>query len=259
MPVFTGDKVVRGDSRAAGIDRGNRMRKDPLSKFERRALEQDTTAVYIYNISPIFRWQRLMQGIGNFIIPVRKATETVSRALILSKRFVRSYDAGDGRVAHMVEEPEEVAEDLLRCSKQFPEREENNLLSYGCFMTVGKPLEALAAAEREKLMADADAAHRKRCREKVFEADGWADAAVQRNWITEMHRQCALFVLSPEELSARRWVTSRGPASEPKKTKECPECGYDVKLAAFICPNCKAHIDEKLEAAYREQQQQKKR
>jgi hypothetical protein len=178
----------------------------------------------------------------------RTKDQVVSDPLVLEKRIVRNYDRGDGEINHMIEELLEIAEDFLRVNDK---EDVNNLTNYGCFMTVNQRLEDLPEAERDKLIAEADLKHRNVLMKKLFEADGWADDSTTRRWITDMHRQAALFL---GEEKGRPWVTTRGSAPDKPKTKECPECGFDMKIGAFKCPNCKAIVDKALEKAYRERQ-----
>lgn len=241
MGVFGGSPTAKHDGRVTAINQRNKIARQPLSKFERKALNQETEAVYIYNISPIFRWERFFAGLGNLILLPRKDSETVSEPLILAKRLVRHYDAGDRRSNHMVEEPVEIAEDFLRCSKEFPTRDDNNLTNYGCFMTVGLPIDQMLKSDQQRIIEESDLKHRNKCREKVFEADGWSNDATTRRWITEMQRKCALFL---GEAEGRQWVTMRGAATDKSKTKECQFCGFDCKLTAVKCQNCREIIDQ---------------
>lgn len=238
MPIF-GKVSARGRQVAAldrNIDGKNRVNKQRLSKFERKALQQETDVVYIYNVSPIFKWPRTFQGLGRMLLMPRKENERVSAPLVLNKRIVRHYDKGEGVLAHMIEEPIELGDDFLRKGNA---EDRNDLTNYGCFSLTNNKLEDLPADARERILLEAETKHLNVCRQKVFEADSWASDPVMRRWICEIHRRCALFL---HEEKGRPWVTSRGVEKRPD-TKECQFCGYDCKPTAVKCPNCKEIID----------------
>ena len=252
MAVFTG-VYQKGNAanpminrRAAAIEMQNRTRRAPLSKFERQALEQPTDPAFIYNISPIWTWDVPMQGVGNFRIEkaewyTLKDPIKMNPPLILAKRYVRHFDKGDGKFDHMIEEPLEIAEDVLRCSTEYPQRDTNNRLNYGCLLLHSTPLDKRSKDEQQEILSEAAIKHEKMCRMKVFEADAWSGDPVMRRNITEMMRKCALFL---GEVEQRTWVTLRGPQKDRSQLKECQFCGFDMKNTAVKCPNCREIVDQ---------------
>jgi len=213
----------------------------PLSRFEREALTAPIESVYIYNISPIFKWQKDFPGLGTMTIlpaPWRTASQFGSTAQLyndpieLIRRMVRPYDGGNRVQRLMVETPLEIAQDMLACSPYFPGRPENNLQLYGCFYTIGKSLDDHSPDERQKILDEAEAKHVNICLEFIARADALADSPFKP---VEVHKKCALFM--GEE---RDWVARRGKLNA---TEECPFCGFENKRGIAKCRNCHEVID----------------
>ena len=209
-----------------------------LSKFEREALDTPVDEIFVYNISPIFKWQKDFPGLGTMTLFPRKASQEYSDPVVFSRRVIRTYDGGNRIQRLMVETPLEIVQDFLCCSPDFPGRPENNLQEYGCFYTVGKPLEDFPEAERQKILDDAELKHVNRLHQKVAEADALANSPNMQACIVEVHKKAALYL--HEE---RKWVAQRG-ALNP--TDECVFCGFPNKRNIAKCSNCKEIINPAL-------------
>lgn len=248
MSVFSGPGARTGvrspifDRITAETAMKNARRRTPLSKFEQKMLNSPTEAVYIYNVSPIWEINRSIKGIGNFLIQraewyTLKDGPKVAPGLALLRRFMHPYDRGDGKTDHMIEEPIEIAEDIMFMGK--PLSRSVNLVNRGCFLTE-KPLEEYSKKEQSDFLVEAAAKHEQFCREKVLQGDEHAADPVMRRNITETARKCALFL---GEVENRAWVTLRGPQKDRTQLKECQFCGFEMKQAAVKCPNCKETVD----------------
>lgn len=214
----------------------NRTR--PLTKFEREALNAPIEAVYMYNISPIWKWQKDYPGLGTLTLFPRRSEQQYSDAIVLEKRMVRAFDGGNRIQRLMVETPLEIVEDFLVCSRDYPGRPQNNLLEFGCFYTVGQPIEDVPAKERQVILDDAELKHRNKCLEFVGQADALASSPNMQAMVVEVHRKCALFL--GEE---RDWVQRR---AKLNPTEECPFCGFDNRRGVAKCKNCAEILDLKL-------------
>ena len=130
---------------------GNRFQRTrPLTKFERDALRVPVPCVYVYNISPIFKWAKDYPGLGPMTLMPRKEDERVSEPIVLHDRLVRGFDGGNGIRRLMVENPLDIVQDFLCCSPDFPGRPENNLTRYGCFYTEAIPLSEMPPKSRKR-------------------------------------------------------------------------------------------------------------
>jgi hypothetical protein len=228
-----------------GGGRNSMTRVRPLTRFERKAMEANVDAVYVYNVSPIFQWQKIFAGLGALTIQKCPEGKPYTDAICIERRLVRPFDGGNNTQKQMVEEPLDIVQDALVCSPDYPMRPENNLTRYGCFYTVGVPIEE--TEDRDKIIAEAVLNHTNRCLEKVQEAD----ALVNTQWVScivEIHRKAALHLQTIGEISELPdWVSRR---SKPKNAlAECPFCGFEGKPGTPICKNCKEVLDpEKYEA-----------
>jgi hypothetical protein len=220
----------------------NRMdRSRPLSRFERNALKAPVERVFVYNVSPIFTWQKMFKGLGAMTLQVCPEGKDYTDPVILETRLVRPFDGGNGTKRFMVEEPLDIVQDFLVCSSDYPMRPENNLTRYGCFYTEGAPIEEIA--ERDLILADARLNHLNRCLEKVQEADALMSTQF-RACIVEVHRKCALFLQKVGEITELPdWVSRRAKANT---LDECRFCGFDNKRGVAVCRNCREVLDQDL-------------
>lgn len=206
-----------------------------FSRFEREALQMPIDAVYIYNISPIFKWQKDFAGLGTLTLFPRKSDQKVSDPVVISDRMVRAYDGGNRVQKKMIETPLEIVEDFLACSTDYPGRPENNLTSWGAFFTVGKSLEEMDPREAQVIIDEAELKHQNKCEQKVAEADALSRSPNLNGCVVEMHRKCALY------LGLKRdWVASR---DKLNATEECVWCGFDNKRGVVKCRNCHEVLD----------------
>jgi hypothetical protein len=252
-PVATPQQVARAQAETGGIKPGqmgglpeNRiLGVRGLRKAERKALERGGPEIYIYNVSPVWTWERPVEGRGTVKIPARKPEQVVSEALVLPAIIVRDYDAGNRLRQQYTEEGESIAEDILCCSKEMPGLPQNDLTGYGCFYLVGKRFEELSKTEQDELIADATFKHDQKCMERVLEADQMADSERTRGGVVAIDRRCAVYLASKGDKSIyeRRWVSARGKEHKPKVV-ECAFCGTENKPNIAICPTCKNVIDQ---------------
>lgn len=255
------DASDRGRKVKQYVDSRNTQRVQPMIRSQLVALEGGMPC-YIYNVSPIFSWDRQYKGLGRFTIPKRPSigdvmkeehdghvvehvvTEEdvrgrykVSKPVLIAHSYRCSFDKGDNRRVPYVEYGEEIAESLVGNSKLYPAdlvNPTNNLENWGVFITYGKQFHELPKAEQDELYLKAMTVHEKRCREKVQKAD----TLISRfpDAVLELHRQCALFIGE-----TRPWLTSRG--KKFAETIECPFCASEVKSTVVKCPNCQEVID----------------
>lgn len=255
------DNSERGQKVKQYTDTRNAQRVQPMIRSQLVALEGGQPC-YIYNVSPVFSWERTYKGLGKFTIPKRPSvgdvviekqgdkhiehvvTEEdirgkykVSKPVILNHSYRMSFDKGDNRRVPYIEYGEEIAESLVGNSKLYPADlilPTNNLESWGVFITYGKPFHDLPKAEQDELYLNAITVHDKRCREKVQKADQLINRFPDA--VLELHRQCALIVGED-----RPWLTSRG--KRITESIECPFCGSDIKSTVVKCPECQEVVD----------------
>ena len=245
------DDVKSG--RPGSMNRFNRTR--PLSKFEREALNAPIESVYLYNISPIFKWQKDFRGLGTITLFPRRAEQEYSEPIVLAKRLVRTYDGGNRIQRLMVETPLEIVEDFLACSNDNPTRTENNLQSYGAFFVIGCAIEELDKPERQAILDEAELRHRTRLHEKVAGGDALANSPI-RSLIGEVEKKAALYLHSVGELSdLPDWVARR---AKLNTTDECPFCGFENKRGGAKCRNCSEILDFDLYEKLKKERQSKK-
>lgn len=231
--------------RVDAVRRSNIFNKNsPLTKFERKQLATETDAVYIYNVSPIWSWRKDFPRFGPVTVPKCNPGQRVTEPLVLDKRIIRPFDKGNRLQGHMIEEPIEIAEDLLCCSQDYPGRPENNKLLFGCFYLVNTSLADLSDKKRDDEIGRAVDRHIEKCLIKVDEAD---TLAIQhRDWITKMYVECAVYLEAKGllNLSEHPWVTKRGKRGQQEDMKECSFCAFPIKATAVVCTNCKEIIDQ---------------
>lgn len=228
------------DIRTGAGGAANRFgRTRPLQRFERNALKAPVEAVFLYNISPIFMWQKIYPGLGALTLRAREEKEPYSAPVVLERRMVRPFDGGNNIQQLMVEEPLDIAQDFLVCSPEFPGRPENNLTRYGCFYTLGEPIEN--QDDRQKILDDAELNHRNRCHEKIAEADALQNGPF-RVCIVEVHRKCALYLQATGDIKELPdWVSRR---AKLNTTDECEFCGFENRRGSPVCKNCREVLDQ---------------
>jgi hypothetical protein len=235
------------------------------------------TRCYIYNISPILSWERRLDKFGIFLIPKapsvgsiiidkesgeqRYATKKdidgdykLSAPIIIANSYIRPSDAGEGKMIPHIEYGEDIAEDIVGCSKRYPADlvKDKDLTKKGVFIVYGKTFEECTPEEQRELLLKAEQGHRQVLREKVNNGDRFHEQSKLKGkgYPMELHRQCALYLARVEgdpKIADRPWVTNRGLLrAELPDTKECQYCGSDIKKTAAICPVCKKTVDAKL-------------
>jgi hypothetical protein len=228
---------------------------------------KEGTTCYIYNVSPIFAWERRLNNFGIFRIPKapsvgslildhktrkqRKATPEdiageyrLSEPLIINHSYVRTF-AGEGKLQPYIEFGEDIAEDICGCSKLYPAglNFQKDLTQKGVFIVYGKPFEECTPEEQETLLAKAEMGHRDVCREKVVHGDQLYETAKTkgRGGPLEVHKLCANFL----GLADRPWCTDRSSVYKvPISTKDCQYCYSPINAKASVCPVCKRDQDE---------------
>jgi hypothetical protein len=230
------------DLRTGAPGSGNRFQRTrPLTKFERDALRQPVGVIYVYNVSPIFKWHKDFPGLGPMNLQPRREDQRVSDPIEIIDRLVRGFDGGNGIRRLMVENPRDIVEDFLCCSPEFPGRQENNLTRYGCFFLEDTPLDELPQDEQEKILDAAELEHRNRLHEKVGDADALQNTQF-RVCIGEIHRKAALYLHKVGDIAELPdWVQRR---SKLNTTDECRFCGYDNKRGIPKCRNCHEVLDQ---------------
>ena len=240
------------DVKSGKSGRQNRMNTRPLTKFERESLAAPVDAVYLYNVSPIWKHTKEFKGLGTVTLARRKEDAVVSIPTIIERRMVRGHDGGGGIRRLMVETPSDIADDFLCISKEIFSRPENSLVEFGCFR-ISKPLEDLEDEERLDILDAAELKHRNKCREFVLHADALWNSQ-WRACVVEVHRKCALYLFQTEQLELPEWVSKRG---KVRQTEECPVCAFENKRGVMKCQNCREVLDEAAYAKWQKSRESK--
>lgn len=232
---------------------------------------------YIYNVSPIFSWERRLDKFGIFLIPKapsvnsiiydkesgeqRPATDEdikgdyrLSAPIVINNSYVRSFDAGEGKLKAYIEYGEDIAEDIVGCSKRYPDNltKDKDLTKKGVFIVYGKRFEECTVEEQHALLIKAEQDHRSMCRILINNGDRFHEQSKLKGkgYPHEIHRQCAVYLARVEndpKIADRPWVTNRGLVNAVAvDSKGCQFCGSDIKKTAAICPVCKNTVDEVL-------------
>jgi hypothetical protein len=248
--------------------RGNTVRGVSTTRAHQAAQLGGTTC-YIYNISPIFAWERRLNNFGIFRIPKapsvgsfildhktkqqRKATQEdidgaykLSEPLIINHSYVRTF-AGEGKLQPYIDYGEDIAEDICGCSSLYPPDLNSNkdLTKKGVFIVYGKRFEECSEEEQNELLAKAEMGHRDVCREKVVHGDQLHETAKTkggRGGPLEVHRQCANYLHSRGflDLSNIPWVINRAAVYKtPDVQKDCVHCYSKINAKASTCPICR--------------------
>src|SRR5208337_3210330 len=158
----------------------------------------------------------------------------------------------EGRKEPYVEYGEDIAEDIVGCSKKYPPGLTRNkdYSKRGVFIVYGKRFEECSPEEQRTLLANADKAHRDFCRQRVNKGDQLHDRAKMtgKGGPLQMHREAALFLARTDpKLADRPWVTNRESVYEAEdETQSCKFCGSTIKKNVPICPVCHKVINKKL-------------
>lgn len=234
------DKAKPGLEKTLG--EGNFDHVRGLTKTDKRVLNMGLPDIFIYNVSPIWQWNRPVTGRGTVLIPKCKEGQRVSDPLVIPGAIIRDYDAGSGKRQAYTEEGKDIAEDILGCSKEILGMPQNDLTNFGCFFLEGTKLEDLPKEEQEELIRTAQNKHDVKCDEAIMFADQlWANPNT-KSWITPMYRFCAAY-RDPKNTAQREWVAKSGRSSS---VTECPFCGYEVRKGLPKCPNCREILDQAL-------------
>lgn len=244
--VATPEQSSAARAQVQNFPNQNRFKRTrPLTSFERKALQAPVEGVYLYNISPIYKWQKNFNGLGMLTLFPRKADEPYSPAIVLGNRLVRTFDGGNNIQRLMVEEPLEIAEDFMVCSKEYPGRPENNLTGYGVFYTIGQPIDDFTPAERQDILDDAELKHRNKLHENVARGDAFYNSSNLQYAIGELEKKSALYLHEVEQMELPDWVARR---AKLNPTAECRFCGFENKRGIAKCRNCHEILDPALYA-----------
>lgn len=245
--VASPEQSAVAQAQTAAIPASNRFsRVRPFTRFEREALNAPVESVFLYNISTIFKWSKDYPGLGALTVFPRKQEQEYSDAISFEKHLVRTYDGGNRIQRLMVETPLEIVEDFLVCSPDYPGRPQNNLVGYGCFYTIGQPLEKFTAHERQDILDGAELKARTKYHEKVAEADAFNNSPNLQWAVVEVHKQSALYLHEVGEISELPdWVARR---AKLNTTDECQFCGFANKRGVAKCRNCSEILDQELYA-----------
>ena len=235
---------------------GNRFQRTrPLTKFERDALRVPVPCVYVYNISPIFKWAKDYPGLGPMTLMPRKEDERVSAADRSACRLVR-------RLRWRKRNPPTHGRESARHRAGFP------LLLAGFPRAPGKQSHALRLLlhrrnsplempkeEQEKILDAAELEHRNRLHEKVGEADALQNTQF-RVCITEVNRKAALYLHRTGDIQELPdWVQRR---SKLNTTEECRFCGFENRRGIVKCRNCHEVLDQEAYDALKKNRQEER-
>jgi hypothetical protein len=259
----------------------NKWREHELPVYDQKRIAS-TPPIYIYNVSPIHRWERFQGQLGTVTIMAKPDNVRVSPPCIVMGVIARRYDKGLNRKEWMLEPGLDIAEDIVGCSSTYPvDSPHNNLVNYGCFITTtpifklrkeekdnilsraASYLKRVSAEEREQILEDlektisaemapkerdpilvaAELRLDKKLREIVLEAD-------------QLHPQNPLFVgkIHRDALSALNEITDSkesrpwAPILTTGRKVSCQWCGTLNKTGVALCSNCHNPIDEELHA-----------
>lgn len=226
----------------------NSLRPEQMTRMQRAAQKMGTPC-FIYNVSPIWKWERLVKGHGIFTILPRRKGEQVSVACPVPHSLTTTWDRGDRRAGSYVEDGIEIAESIVGCSKDFPTDIRHpwaNLTNFGVFITYGEPLAEKDPVEQIDLISAAELKHSARVQEFVELGNQLYEDNAKRTWITDGHRNAAKFCievglyLEKDIPWANRSLTTAADREAAKiSQQECPVCGTEFKSKACQCPNCK--------------------
>lgn len=238
MPVQDANFAPRSSAVAAELQKMNRNRAQPLTKFQQQQIAE-AKPVFIYNVSPIHEWRKPQGQLGTVVIPKREKGERVSKPYSLRGAVPRWYDKGLGRKEVFIESGIEIAEDICGCSQEFPvDTPNNNLTNFGVFITL-QPFDELPKKEQDKLLDDANAKLMICLRKLVLEADLLHPATPK--WVGQIHRD-ALNALN--ELEGTKEQRPWAPISHAERGEDCKFCGSKVKIGIVVCPTCRNVLDE---------------
>lgn len=217
-------------------------RTRPLTRFERKALESGVEKVCIYNISPIWNYEKFYPGLGPLVLRARDEDKEYWGPTILEKNLVRTFDGGNRIQRLMVETPLEIVEDFFVCSPEFPGRPENRLHRFGAFFTVGESLDEMPGHQRQQILDEAELKSRNWMHELVGHADSFYNSSNMQYAIVEIHKKAALYLHKVGNISELPdWVAKRAKLTT---TAECPFCGFENKRSVVKCRNCHEVLDK---------------
>jgi hypothetical protein len=249
----------------------NKRGRRPLTPFEAQQLaDGELNPIYIYNVSPIHRWQRPQGQLGTIVIPCRKWEEPISFPVSIKGAIVRWYKSGLGSEQPFIEGGRDIVEDVCGFGPSYGGRHENaNLSNYGVFISpkpftetflpqakqemlrsaTGRERERLLGeflvplAEQQQLIRDATQKLLSILQARILEADNWyMGGAASRKFLEhcDWNREC---------LKAFNHITGKK-ESKPwagvmvdEALEACVFCGNMNKPNLIVCPNCKNTLD----------------
>jgi hypothetical protein len=243
MPV--GSSVPQAGPVNSELSRLNNRRRTKLTKFQEHELEEGQKhPVYIYNVSPIHRWDRYQGQLGTLVINKCDDGQRVSEPLIIPGCIVRYFDKGFGKQEAMIEGGMEIAEDICGCSKEYPpDSPTSNLTNYGVFI-LQKPIDEYPEKKQLEFINEALQKLIPQLQLRIQEADQWwqgVPAPVYKGLIVSIHRDALrLYNELTGSKEERPWATIR---YQGKATEECKFCGFANRSGVVKCQNCHEILD----------------
>ena len=262
----------------------NKRGRRPLTPFEAKQLaEGEFNPIYIYNVSPIHRWQRPQGQLGTIVIPCRKWTDPVSFPVPIKGAIVRWYKSGLGSEQPFIEGGQEIVEDICGFGPSYGARHQNSDLSaYGVFISP-KPfdtpflpeakqalLRAASEKEREHLLKEflvPKSEQKELIHEatqklisvlqgRILEADNWhMGGSNTRPFIGDWSRLC---LKAFNHITGKKESKPWAEVMVDEALESCVYCGNSNKPNLPVCPNCKNVLDQDAFDAIKAEQATKK-
>jgi hypothetical protein len=219
--------------------------------------------VYIYNVSPIHKWEKPQGQLGTIVIPPRDWDKPVSIPFPIKGAIVRWHNNGLGRQQPFIEGGMDIAMDVCGISDGVESHPSAQLTNFGVFISK-RPFDPeylpelrrkqLAHAskteaerllleylvpkhEQKKMIAEATAKLLGDLQSRIREADDWyMGDPQQRRYIGPWHRECLrAFNHITGKKETRPWAS----IMIEETLEACGFCGTMIKPNLIVCPNCK--------------------
>jgi hypothetical protein len=256
----------------------NRKGRRPLTPYEAQQLSDgDLNPIYLYNVSPIHKWEKFQGQLGTIVINPRDWKAQVSVPAVIKGAIVRWVKSGLGMDQPFIEGGMEVAQDICGVAGGVEIHASAKLTNYGVFIS-RKPFDAeylpeakrrtlnqadkataprlleeylVPKHEQKKLIQEATEKLLGDLQSRILEADNWHMAGGnERKFIGAWHREC---------LKAFNHITGRK-ESKPwasimveDQLESCPFCGQMNKPNLAKCPKCLEIINPAAYAALKKE------
>ena len=276
--LFGAGSQSRNDVVQKVMSAHNKKGRRPLTPYEAQQLaDGELNMIYIYNVSPIHKWEKPQGQLGTIVIPVRAWDKPVSIPFPIKGAIVRWVKTGLGLDQPFIEGGMEIARDVCGVAQGVESHPSSRLTNYGVFITT-RPFDAeyLSEAKRKKL-ASASKVEAERLlleyvipkheqkeligeatqkllgdlQSRILEADNWhMGGSDQRRYIGAWHRECLkAFNHITGKKESRPWAS----IMIEETLESCGFCGTMIKPNLIVCPNCKNVLNPSAYEAMKEE------